>query len=149
MKTLSLILFVLLAVPFANAATLSRETLTDTAALEPTYANSGVAGDVVTNTDGKTLLHVKNPGASTATVTVTPQVATTTKPGFGTVTRASVAASLAAGEQAFLGPFPVSAFNNSSGQIAITYGGAGATDVDVAAIKLPEKVIRHGKQVEG
>ncbi len=137
MKTLSCLLILFFSVA-AQGATLSRQTIADGATgLEATYANSGVAGDVVTNTDGKTLLHVKNPGVSTATVTITAQVASTTHPGFGTVSRANIVGSLAAGEEAFLGPFPVSAFNNSSGQIAITYGGAGATDVDVAALKLP------------
>ena len=138
MKNVAFLALILaLALP-AQAATLSRQTISDSATgLEATYANAGGAGDVVTNTDGKTLLHVKNPGASSATVTVTAQVSSTTKPGFGTVSRANIVASLAAGEEAFLGPFPTSAFNNASGQISITYGGAGATDVDIAALKLP------------
>lgn len=123
----------------AWTATLSRQTVSDSAAaLEPTYANADTAsGDLVTNTDGKTLLLVKNPGSSTATVTVTAQVASTTKPGFGTVSRANIVATLSAGEAAVMGPFPIDAFNTGAGNISISYGSAGAPDVDTAALKLP------------
>lgn len=122
-----------------QSATLTRQNLSDSAtALEATYSNATVSGgDVATNTDGKLLLHVKNPGSSTATVTVTAQKTTVIRVGYGTLTRADIVASLDAGEEAFMGPFPIDAFNTASGNAAITYSGDGAADVDIAALKIP------------
>lgn len=122
-----------------HGSTLVRQNLSDSATgLEATYqAASYTTSDTVTNTDGKTLIHVKNPGASSATVTVAPVNATVIKAGYGTLTRASIVAALAAGEAAFLGPFPIEAFNSGSGNVTVTYGGAGSVDITIGALKLP------------
>lgn len=125
-------------VPEANSAALTRQVISDAVAgVEPTYAARGVSGDTCTNTDGKSLIHAKNPGASAATVTITAQSASTNVPGYGLVSRANIVLALAAGEQGFAGPFPLNAFNNSSGAIAISYGGAGEADVTIACLQLP------------
>lgn len=116
-------------------ATLSRQTI-DEDGVTVIYANAGGSGDVVTNTDGKTFLHLKNPGASTATVTITAQNTSKEVAGWGTLTKSDVVITLTTGTEQFAGPFAIDAFNNSSGQIALTYGGAGAADVDVAALIL-------------
>ncbi len=122
-----------------QAATLTRTAVGDSATgYEPSYANADdTNGDLVTNTDGKTFIHCKNPGAGAATVTVTAQVASVTLSGYGTMTKSNAVLSLAAGEEGFLGPFPTQTFNTSAGKLSITYGGASAADVDIVALQLP------------
>lgn len=134
-KKIFAFLLVILSVS-AQAATLTRESLGDLA-LEATYADAATStGDLALNTDGKLLLHAKNLGAATATVTVTAQTTSREIPGFGTLTRADIVATLAPSEEAFLGPFPKSSFNTASGNVSISYGGT-ADDVDISALKLP------------
>jgi hypothetical protein len=141
MKKLAFIfsfIVLLLATSGAHAATLSRQNILESAAagLVPTFAAVAVGGDVVTNSDGKTLIHVKNASGTSATVTVTAQSATVTHGGYGTVTRANFAATLSsAGAEVILGPFPTGAFNNSSDQIVISYSGGGAAGLTIAAYK--------------
>ncbi len=78
--------------------------------LTATYTAADVGGDTIVN-DGRTFLHLKNTDASPATVTVTAEIATTEKPGYGTLTKANAAVTVPAttGER-FLGPFPAIAF---------------------------------------
>lgn len=139
MKRLALVLVLLVALfsLSSEAATLSRQNIgAAAAALEPSYANAGGAGDLVPNSDNRTVLLVKNPGAGAATVTVAAQVTSATIAGLGVVTIPDVVATLAAGEAAVIGPLP-SSYNTSAGMLSLSYGGASAADVDVAALKLP------------
>lgn len=118
-------------------ATLSVQTIVE-AGVTPTYAAVAAGGDVAANT-GREFIHVKNSsGANAYTVTVTAQNTSPTKPGFGTCTRASAVVAVATSGEEMIGPFPTGAFNNSSGQVAITYSGsAPATDLTIAVIRLP------------
>ena len=96
-----------------------------------TYTAADVGGDTFVN-DGRTVLHLKNTDASTTTVTVTAETATTEKPGFGTLTKANAATTVAAttGEE-FLGPFPGIAFGATG---VVTYSSVTALTVAVLRI---------------
>ena len=103
--------------------------------LTATYENAASGGDTADNTGGKLLLHVKNDSMGSINVTVTAQSASTTKAGYGTVTKSNVVKAVGAGAEAFIGPFAETAFNNASGDIAITY--SDATSVTIAALRWP------------
>ena len=116
-------------------ATLTVQTL-DEAELDPTLDNADTgSGDLFAN-DGNTFCLLENPGASAATATFAKVVTNTKKPGIGKVTKSDLVVNIGAGEQRLVGPFPKAGYNNGSGQVAVSYGGAGAADVDIAAIKM-------------
>ena len=98
-----------------------------------TMAAAASGGDVFPN-DGKTIIMLWNDDASLSSVTVTAQDTTASGAGFGSVTKASAVQSVEADSGDIMGPFPVSAFNNASGQIAVTY--SSVTDLDVAAVRV-------------
>lgn len=116
-------------------ATLTVQNLVKSSSLAANYAAAAVGGDVMPN-DGNTILHFKN--ASAGSITVTAAAVDTSRDfgvSFGPYTRANVAVAIGAGAEAFIGPFPRIAFNNSSGQVALTY--SGVTSLTVAALKVP------------
>ena len=99
-----------------------------------TMAAAAAGGDVFPN-DGKTLLLVLNVHGSLArTVTVTAQDTTATVPGFGACTKADAVQAVEINTMDAMGPFPTTAFNNSSGQVAITY--SDEADLTVAAVRV-------------
>ena len=99
-----------------------------------TFQTAAGGGDVVPN-DGKTVLVFWNDDSSLAIVTVTAQDTTATAPGFGAVTKADAVQAVETATLDVLGPFPTTAFNNSSGQIVITYGDS-ADSLTVAAVRV-------------
>lgn len=103
--------------------------------LVPTYASAAGGGDTFPN-DGKTMLHVKNGGGSSITLTVTTQVTSQNVPGLGPVDVANETYTVANGSERMIGFFNPSRFNNASGQVAIGY--SSATSVTVAAIRTPQ-----------
>lgn len=116
-------------------ATLSVQDLVRSGGMEASYAAANSGGDVMPN-DGKTVLHVKNGSGGNITVTAAAVITSKDLGGtYGPFTRASVAVQVDAGEERFIGPFPKSTFNNSSGQVALTY--SGVTSLTVAALKFP------------
>ncbi len=98
-----------------------------------TFQTAAGGGDVFPN-DGKTILVFWNDDASLSVVTVTAQDTTATGVGFGAVTKADAVQSIEANTADVMGPFPTSAFNNSSAQVAVTY--SSVTDLDVAAVRV-------------
>jgi hypothetical protein len=94
-------------------------------AISGTSAAEG--GDQVPN-NGKTLLVVFNGSGSSINVTITP---TNTVAGF---TIAPVVVAVAGTSTKYLGPYPATYFNNSSGRLVITY--SAVTQVTVSAIQL-------------
>ena len=112
-------------------ATLTRQDCKETA-LEATYAAAAGGGDVITNTGGNTILHVKNGSGGNITLTVTAQKTTASNSAFGVLTKSDSVTVVTAGEERFIGPFEPNAFNNSSGQIEITY--SGVTSFTIAGI---------------
>lgn len=104
--------------------------------LEATYAAANVDGNYFADDGtGRTFLHVKNGDASDKTVTIETQVATLAVDGYGTLARADFTCTVTAGEERMIGPFPPTAFKDSSGYVHATY--SAVTSVTVAAIKLP------------
>ena len=98
-----------------------------------TYAAATADGDVVAN-DGTIFLHIKNGGGSEITTTITAQVTEVDSTSWGTLTKSNASIAIAGGAESFIGPFPISVFNNSDEQIAITY--SGVTSVTIAALYL-------------
>ena len=100
-----------------------------------TMAAAASGGDVFPN-DGKTLLVVLNVHASLSrTVTVTAQDTTATVPGFGACTKADAVQAVETATLDVMGPFPTTAFNNSSAQAVVTYSDS-ADSLTVAAVRI-------------
>ncbi len=103
--------------------------------LADTAAASG--GDVVPNDRNNVFILVKN-GHASATRTVTVAAQTTHRgasDGFPAMTLSNAQVTVAAQGQQIIGPFP-NAFNNGSGQLALTYSDSGA-DITIAPFTMP------------
>lgn len=109
-------------------ATLAIQQMTSSG-LEATYASAAAGGDKFAN-NGKTFIHVKNGDGSDKTVTITSQV---TEPPAGTAA-ANIAVTVTAGEERMIGPLNQNGFNDSNGDVNVTY--SAVTSVTVAAISL-------------
>ncbi len=121
----------------AAPTALTVQTMSETP-LEATYANADtVNGNSAANPEGDLFIHAKNPGGSSATVTISAQKTSKKIPGYGSLTKSDITCSLATTEECFVGPLNTE-FWNSSGAVQITYGGAGSADVDIVAIR-PQK----------
>ena len=107
-------------------ATLTIQSITE-AGSTPTYAAVAAGGDVVENQRGDTVLAVVNGSGGNLTVTITAQNTDADNPVYGALTKANASFIIANGATGMIGPFRPSAFNNSSGQIAIGY----STDTSV------------------
>jgi hypothetical protein len=97
------------------------------AGIAPTYAAASVGGDTFAN-DGHTVLHVKNGGVGSVTVTV--DSVTACNQGFDH----DSAVVVPAGGERYMGPFPTRRFSNASGVASVAY--SGVTSVTVAALKV-------------
>lgn len=93
--------------------------------LAPAFVAASAGGDSFVN-DGKTVLHVKNGGASEITVTINSQQPCNY--GFDH----DVVVAVPAGGERIIGPFRQDRFNDANGQVAVTY--SAVTSVTVAAI---------------
>lgn len=117
-------------------ATLTRQVLGEDG-LTASYVAATVSGDQVTNSDGKTFLHVKNASGGSITVTVAEQITgtTVTNPTLGKLTKANATKAIGAGAEAFFGPFAKGGFNDANSNIQITY--SGVTSLTIAALYIP------------
>ena len=113
-------------------ATLTAQQITQ-AGLVPATVTPAVAGDKLANT-AKQFFHVENGGAVSITATVIPVVTTVVDPLLGILTKENAILTLAAGEEGFLGPFEVDAFNDVDGNITITC--TAQTSVKLSALYL-------------
>ena len=84
--------------------------------------------------DGKTIVILFNDDASPSTATVTAQDTTASGVGFGAVTKADAVQVVEADTCDVMGPFPISAFNNASAQVAI--GFSSVTDLEIAVVRV-------------
>tara|TARA_R110002096_G_scaffold288938_2_gene482914 strand:- start:2219 stop:2614 length:396 start_codon:yes stop_codon:yes gene_type:complete len=83
--------------------------------------NAASSGDEFANS-GIEFIHVVNDHASESyTVSVTAQKTTMRHPSFGSLTKANQTFVVAAGAEAFAGPFRQTAFNDSGNKAQITY----------------------------
>lgn len=95
--------------------------------LSPTYSTASASGDTFSN-DGKTLLHVKNDGAASITVTAA---------GIGKCSQGFIHdldVTVAAGGEEIIGPFDWKRFNNDQQKVSLSY--SDATAVTVAAVRM-------------
>lgn len=99
------------------------------AGVAATAASAAGGGDVFPN-NGKTIVEIINGGAGSITPTF---AATGVLPSGAAIS--NVATAVAAGVTRVFGPFPTNEFNNSSGQVAITY--TGVSSVTVRCISMP------------
>lgn len=113
-------------------AALTAQSITE-AGVDATYSAADSEGDTFANTsEARTFLHVKNGDSSSHTVTVTAVDASEDFAGWGTMTKSNSVVPVPAGEDRFIGPFPIRAFGNNP---AVTY--SAVTSVTVAALKVP------------
>jgi hypothetical protein len=103
------------------------------AGLEPTTVTPAVGGDTLVNTAVQ-FFHVANDSGVAITATVVPVVTTVVDPLLGILTKENAILSLAAGEEGFLGPFEVDAFNDVDGNITITC--SAQTSIKLSALYL-------------
>ena len=96
-----------------------------------TYSAATADGDTADN-GGGTFLHIKNGGGSEITVTITAQTTSVDSSIYGDLTKANASIAVAGSGEAFIGPFKQSAFNNTDGEIVITY--SAVTSVTIAAL---------------
>ncbi|RMH11193.1 MAG: hypothetical protein D6698_16785 [Gammaproteobacteria bacterium] len=96
---------------------------------------AGGSGDVFTN-DGteRTFLIVDNASGSSITVTITAQKSQVTTAEYGQIDVADKTITVPNGSRYYIGPFKTSLYNNSSGQVAVSY--SATTSVTVAAVKM-------------
>jgi len=79
--------------------------------LNPAYSAADVVGDTFqNNSNGNRFVHVKNGGASSITVTVSPAVASISLAGYGVLSKPAVEVAIPASAERMIGPFPFSAF---------------------------------------
>jgi len=83
--------------------------------------NAASGGDEFSNS-GIEFIHVVNDHASESyTVSITAQKTTMRHPNYGNLTKANQTFAVAAGAEAFAGPFRQIAFNDSDNKVQVTY----------------------------
>ena len=101
-------------------ATLTAQKINDLGATE-TLSTSTPAGDEFVNS-GVEFIHIQNGHASASyDVTITAQVTSIHHQQFGTVTKSNIVKAVAAGGDAYIGPFKQNAFNDANNKVQITY----------------------------
>lgn len=97
--------------------------------LTASYVAAQAGGHVVTN-DGATFLHIKNTNGSARTLTIASNM--TLADGRPVVDRDEV---IAATSEQFLGPFETDIYNNSDGQLELSW--SATAGVTLAVLQLP------------
>ena len=114
-------------------ATLTVQTIVETG-LEATTAACAAGGDVFDNSTANRFIYINNTSATNSVVTVTAANTSFTVPGYGSMTKADKVVTVTAGEIRFIGPFPKSAFNNTSSQVAIAYSLTTGHEISILAL---------------
>ena len=96
------------------------------------------AGNRAANLGGNLMYLFENTGASAAVVTITVQKTSKVDPAYGELDKANSVINLSAGDKAMAGPFPKVAYNDGNGEVDVQFSGAGAADVEIAAIEAPK-----------
>lgn len=103
------------------------------------YGAASGSGDTAFNGGGNTMLLINNGSGASVTVTVTKQVANVDDPQFGDLTKDDATCTVPPGETQPFGPFSPISFNDSNGDINVSY--SATTSVEIAAFK-PEDLGR-------
>jgi len=107
-------------------ATLTVQDVTQSGVV-PAFVAAAGGGDEFAN-DGQTMLVVKNDGSGSVTVTVSSQKLC--DEGF----THDLSVTVAAGAEKWIGPLPVTRFNDANSKVQVAY--SDATDVTVGAFQL-------------
>ena len=117
-------------------ATLTPQKVIDTGVVETLLAATSTGDEFVNS--GVEFIHAQNGHASASyVVTVTAQVTNIHHQQFGSVTKSNIAKTVAAGQDAFIGPFKQSAFNDANNKVQITY--SAVTTLKVAVLYLDQQ----------
>lgn len=139
MKALFFFLFCVCIFPtlgFAAETALTVTTISETAALIPYESVDTTNGNKAFNPNGDLILLILNGGASEGTVTLTAQQTSTSKAGYGTLTKPDNTISFTSGQKKMVGPLPMKAYNDSSGYVILSFSGDASADFDVAAVRV-------------
>jgi len=101
-----------------------------------TLASAAGGGDVFPN-DGKTFFAITNASGGSINVTFTAQTTSAEKQGMEDITYTDKVVAVANGATKLIGPFATGTYNNSSGQVAVSY--SSATSVTVGAFRVNPK----------
>ena len=116
------------------------------AGLAESLTGAATGGDEFLDT-GIEFLHIVNDHASVGyTISITAQTTSVRHPNYGVLTKANQTIDVAAGAEAFMGPFRQNSFNDTNSKVQITYtvtssGGALSTIGDAATHKLKIEVL--------
>lgn len=98
-------------------------------------------GNSVANPNGDVFL-ILSGTAGTSTVTITAQAPSIEFPGYGPLTKANLAIQLTSGQTKIVGPLQSRSWNNSAGNIILSFSSAETTSVAMKALKLKTSLIR-------
>jgi hypothetical protein len=111
-------------------AALTLQQITETGG-SVTYSTASAGDGDTADNSGSTFLHIKNGAEDPTTATITAQTTSVENSIYGDLTKANATVTIAAGAEAFIGPFKPAAFN-LSGDIVITY--SSVDTVTIAAL---------------
>jgi len=92
------------------------------------------ASDTIANVTGRTFLVVDNQSGGNDTIGVAAQITTTTKQGFGNLTKGNISVVCPTGQQCVVGPFS-KAYEDASGNVTVTH--SATTNVKARAYVAP------------
>jgi hypothetical protein len=139
MKALVGLLALLLSVPaFAVQTALTAQTISETAYTQALTTADPTNGNSVVNPNGDLffVFNLSSAAPGTATATINSPNASYSIPGYGSLTKTSIAVSLALGDTKIIGPFQTRPWNNSSGLLILSFTGTGSGSVALKALKL-------------
>jgi hypothetical protein len=115
---------------FATPTTLTVVEMSDSGTAAAANAADQANGNRFQNPDENVFVLLQNTHATNSgTVTITSQHTSTYLPGFGTISRADISVSLAAGDVKIVGPLPRSIFNDASEYVNMTISGTGTVKI--------------------
>jgi hypothetical protein len=91
------------------------------AGLTPSYGAAAAGDTVAVAGDERILVHVKNGGGSSITVTIPAEATPQTIAGFGSVAMADLTATIAAGAEKIIGPISSGYIDAATGTAAVNY----------------------------
>ena len=107
-------------------ATLTASKIVEAGTTISAYTSCASGGDVFVNTGIEFIQVENNHGSAARTVTVAAVTTDINDKTFGVLKKINVVKTIAAGQSAFIGPFPTEAYNNDTGTVSITYSDSAA-----------------------
>lgn len=115
---------------------LTVQTPSETAASVSGQSADTANGNSIPNRNGTVFVVLQNSHAvNSSTVTITAQTTTVTTRNFGVLTKGNNVITMAAGTVKIVGPLPRGTWNDSAGNVQLTYTGTGT--VLVSPLQLP------------